>query len=111
MSAFSPSQCRGCHWALEGLKRKPDPTPEEMADNDAFFDRPPRAHRLIDDSRGRAARALMDKVTLLLQPPITAESLTFWEDYAEQLGHLFLRSPKALKVLREFYPFGPRYDS
>jgi hypothetical protein len=107
MSVFSHGSCRDCQWALVGLKRPPDPTSQQMADNDAFLDFPPRRHRLIDDSRGLAARSLMDKLVTVLDPPVTSQSLTFWDDYGEQISK-WLPS-KALKLLRDFYPFGPRY--
>lgn len=108
-----PSLCRSCHWALEGLKRPPDPTPAQIAEMDAFLGNP-RRRRLIDDTRGKSARAWMDKIHPHLSPPITRGSQSFWEDYGEQMERLLShKGPQEqaylLSLLSEFYPFGPRY--
>jgi hypothetical protein len=102
----SPQPCKSCHWALEGLKRPPDPTPEQIRELDAFLGG--SLHRdLIDDSRGKLARAWMDKI----HPHLRA----FWqEDYQEQLSVFLPHNTERqleyfLALMLEFYPSGPRY--
>jgi hypothetical protein len=81
---------------------------------DEFLGAPARRHGLINDFRGKRARAWMDKIHPHLSPPISRPSRTFWEDYGEKMaGSLPHKSSKQreyyLELMLEFYPNGPRY--
>jgi hypothetical protein len=110
----SPEPCKSCHWALEGLKRPSNPTPEQIAEMDACCGCLAERAHLIDDSRGKKARLLMDKTHPHLRPPILSQNDSFWEDYGEQIVRLLPHKTHKqqeyfLGLMLEFYPNGSRY--
>jgi len=55
---------------------------------------------------GQRMRALMDKYSRELELPNNYQG-DFWKDYGPRLESYL--SPKQLKILRDYYPNGPRY--